>query len=126
HHEWITPATRIVMLKVVHNPAQASIKMRLPGPSSIDFGLEAEEVPVPIVVSEASEQTVDSVVFDYTSESVSRIDFQLYVNPLADVPFKSVSFRSADESIATVDEDGYVTSQQDATGQIYVDVTGKR
>lgn len=114
------------MLKVVHNPAQASIKMRLPGPSSIDFGLEVEEVLVPIMVSEASEQTVDSVVFDYTSESVSRIDFQLYVNPLADVPFKSVSFRSADESIATVDEDGYVTSQQDATGQIYVDVTGKR
>src|SRR5690606_5019961 len=90
------------------------------------FGLEVEEVLVPITASEASEQTVDSVVFDYTSGSVSRIDFQLYVNPLADVPFKSVSFRSADESIATVDEDGYVTSQQDATGQISVDVAGKR
>lgn len=84
----------------------------------INFDVVLESVPVVINGGGVTEVTERDLVYEEATGATVRNDGQIHATQEGEDNFDVVSFESLDESLATVDENGYVTASEENEGLV--------
>src|SRR5690554_5941029 len=101
--------------KIVPDDSKKIIPLPLP---EINFSVELEEIQVPIDGGTTSYPTERDLVYEETTGATVRYDGQIIATQEGEDNFDTPEFISLDESKATVDEDGYITSSEINSGSV--------